>query len=700
MNKRISFLRKAPFMVLVAFTAFTFGSCRDEISTEARYTFTGNTVASYLEENKEYFSSFIEILKRGDRFSLMKAYGTYTCFAPTNEAVERFVKEQYHIYDSTIVSDIDDQYTDINTGIYSPNIEDLLDGSERSDSVCKIIAQTHLIDKIYLTTDMTNDVIPRMNLNDRYLSSKYELNEENRPVLIINNTAEVIERDVEVENGVVHAISSVLATSTNTVPTQLEQYPYFSIFTEALRVTGLADSLQLYKDWKGNDRETEYEWDGELVDHFDEGVLTGRPLSRYYGYSVFVETDSTFVQSGIETYDKLVEACKLWYPEATDEDPTSPNNALNKFVSYHIVPRKVTYDNLTFTNKKLDVDFENHWVPYTDRHEYYETQDNHLIKVTTPRSVNNTDTRRIINYAKNGANLPTMEDHVNILVCDPNDVKATYPDFNQIALNGIIHVIDKVLIYNEEEMTGNILNCIMRFDISALVPELVTNDIRWTKNGDAGAPGQSGNVNTYCLCNETDNYMEHSRHFKQIAKESRLYYLCPTGSWINYQGDEFIATGKFDIAYKLPPVPEGTYEIRVGYSQSSLRGIVQFYVDDIITGIPIDLIKTGADPIVGWEDDESTEDNGVTNDKEMKNRGYLKGPSSYKWEGTTAREDVTSLRKVLVTKFLSADTDHWLRLKNVTPHDNGYRQIMHDYVEIVPVGYVRSEEIPYEEKRK
>ena len=702
MNKRISLLRKAPRMILVAFAAFTFGSCTDEISTEARYTFTGNTVASYLEENEEYFSSFIEILKRGERFSLMKAYGTYTCFAPTNEAVAQYLYEQDSIYWATKDTD-----KPIDNGIHSPEL------SELSDSMCKVISQTHLIDRIYLTTDMTNDIIPRMNLNDRYLSSKYDIDTvTGRPALIINNTAKVIERDVEVVNGVVHAISSVLAPSTNTVPTQLGQYEFFSIFTKALEETGLADSLQLYKDWKGNDRESEYEWDGELVEHFDENVLTGRPLARYYGYSVFVETDSTFAEYGINSYEDLINECKKWYPEATDEDITSPNNALHRFVSYHIVPRKVTYENLTFTNKNLNWNFEDHWVPFTDRNEYYETQDNRLIKVTTPRSVNNNDNRRVINFSRKGASMPNMEKHVNILVCDPNDVKATYPKFDQVALNGIIHVIDKVLIYDEEEMRSNIMNCIMRFDIAALVPELVTNDIRWTKEGDAGAPGQSGNINTYCICNETDNYLEHSRHFKQNSKESRLFYLCPHADWINYQGDEFIATGKFDIAYKLPPVPEGTYEIRIGYSQSGLRGIVQFYVDDIITGIPIDLIKTGADPIVGWKPDtesknegdvetvNGTEYAGIINDKEMKNRGYLKGPSSYKWGSTTAREDVTSLRKVLVTKYLTSDVDHWLRLKNVTPQDNGFRQIMHDYIEIVPIGYVRNEEISFVEKRK
>ena len=701
MNKKSTFMHRAIYIALAAISTLTFSNCVDEISTEARYTFTGNTVASYLEENEEYFSSFIEILKRGERFSLMKAYGTYTCFAPTNDAIARYLFEQDSIYQAT-----KDTEKVIDNGIHSPEL------SELSDSMCKVIAQTHLIDEMYLTSDMIGSIIPRMNLNDRYLSAKWDTI-NNKTYIFINNTARIIERDVEVENGVLHALNAVLAPSTNTVPTQIGQYSYFSIFADALEETGIADSLQLYQDWKGKDKGKKYEWTDGLQTHFDEGVKCGRPASRYYGFTAFVESDSTFLEYGIHNLDDLKKKCKEWYPEATDEDPTSANNALYQFIAYHIVPRGVDYDALTFTGSvaKLDNDFEKHWVVRTDIHEYYETFNNRLIKVTTPRSIRD-DNSRVINFSKTGAINSRMEDHINITIFDPSgDITRTYPDFDAKALNGFVHVIDKVLIYNEDEMRGNILNCIMRFDISALVPELVTNKVRWTQQGKAGT---EGNTSTYCICNETDNYLEHSRHFKQNTTESRLFYLCPNYGWNNYQGDEFIATGKFDIEYKLPPVPEGTYEIRIGYSQSGLRGIVQFYVDDVITGIPIDLIKTGADPIVGWKSDEdskaagditmvegiTTPYYGVLNDKEMKNRGYLKGPSSYKYESQTAREDVTSLRKVLVTKFLSADVDHWLRLKNVTPNDNGYRQIMHDYVEIVPIGYVRSEEISFIEKRK
>ena len=63
----------------------TFSGCVEHIDEGARFTFVGNTVATYLEE-QEQCSHFVEILTRGEQIGLMKAYGQYTCFAPTNEA--------------------------------------------------------------------------------------------------------------------------------------------------------------------------------------------------------------------------------------------------------------------------------------------------------------------------------------------------------------------------------------------------------------------------------------------------------------------------------------------------------------------------------------------------------------------------------------------------------------------------------------
>ena len=72
--------------------ALGFIGCVDSLNPATYYTFTDDTVASYLEKNEDEFSSFIEVLKRAKVWGEMRTYGEYTCFAPTNEAFEIFLQ--------------------------------------------------------------------------------------------------------------------------------------------------------------------------------------------------------------------------------------------------------------------------------------------------------------------------------------------------------------------------------------------------------------------------------------------------------------------------------------------------------------------------------------------------------------------------------------------------------------------------------
>ena len=101
----------------------TFSGCVEHIDEGARFTFVGNTVATYLEE-QEQCSHFVEILTRGEQIGLMKAYGQYTCFAPTNEAIEAFVAEQYNIWNE---SKNNPDKKEIWTGVVSPLWTELTD---------------------------------------------------------------------------------------------------------------------------------------------------------------------------------------------------------------------------------------------------------------------------------------------------------------------------------------------------------------------------------------------------------------------------------------------------------------------------------------------------------------------------------------------------------------------------------------------
>lgn len=669
---------KTKSIALAAIAIMALSGCKEHIEEGARYTFTGHTIASFLEENEEIYSSFIDILDRGGRLSLMKAYGQYTCFAPTNDAVARYLYEQDSIYRASLV---DDNPNDIVwTGVTSPEL------SELSDSMCKVISQTHLLPAIYLTTDMEGDIIPTMNMNDRYLSLSYDVDENNLNVLLINGTGEIIAKDEEVENGVVHTIASVLTPSTNTVPAQMLEHDYYHIFGEALEMTGYDEQLQLYKD------ESYTEGDLKANGIWKDSPLCPYPENRYFGFTAFIETDQVYHENGIYNFDDLVEKCKEWYPNADPNAPfTSKDNPVNQFIGYHLLDRKLPYSRLVCykINPHANFNSEKDLVNYSDRNEYYETMNGRLMKVTMPRSNSKLQTTILINYTKDTD--ASVEDYMNVKVYEPNEfreVDTLYAGFVAEALNGTIHAIDKILLYNEDVMAGRVLNSTIRIDASSLCSELTNNNIRWhyfthSSDGEVYIP------HTYC------------KNMKVYTEETRQYYLSPHTSWFNYQGDEMMTLGSFDFAYKLPPVPAGTYEIRLGYSANSHRHIVQFYIDGEVAGIPVDLRISSTDHAIGYVPDASTEDNGITNDKEMKNRGYLKAPTSYRGNGENniARDDPGIIRKVITTKYLSAG-EHWIRFKNVNPNDDGTAQFMHDYFEIVPVTFIRNENLSLAEKRQ
>ena len=85
----------------------------------------------------------------------------------------------------------------------------------------------------------------------------------------------------------------------------------------------------------------------------------------------------------------------------------------------------------------------------------------------------------------------------------------------------------------------------------------------------------------------------------------------------------------------------------------------------------------------------------------MRNRGYMKGPASchFDKDGNSMRDSGLALRKIIGTYRLDKG-DHWIRFKNVNENDNGSAQFMHDYFEIVPMTFLRNENLSLEEKRK
>lgn len=673
-------------------------SCREEMAVEARYTFNGQTVAQYLEDNEELFSDFIEILQRGEKWSLMKAYGTYTCFAPTNDAVRRYLVEQDSIWRASLLPG---SKKEMWTGVTSPEL------SELSDSMCEVIAKTHLLNTKYLTMEMDADVIPSKNMYFRHLTLRNDVDENKHSVIYVND-ARIVSSDNEVENGVVHVISAVMSSSSRSLGAQIGEMPFLSIFYDALLRTGLDEALEPYMDYTYNGAG---KWRTNMG-----GGQSPFPAYKYYGFTAFCEPDDVFNKEGIYNVDDLYEQSKKWYPDATDPDFKSKNNALNKFVSYHLLDRKLLYSRFVQTGLKIYKDghlnFDSEEFNYSDadRYDYFETMQGTMLKVILPRSNgnwanDNSGVRRhmsstmFLNYgsdAKNSANPfnATYGDKdvpVNVMIMNPTDVRgdtANYRGFSSEAMNGSIHLITRPLVYDDDAMLGYVLNEPIRIDAMSLCPELTNNDLRWSTCQDIE---YEGSVPIVAI---PPGYCENYRY---NTDETYVFCVQPNQDWEYFQGDNCYVMGAADLSVRMPHVPPGTYELRYAYGINSWRGIIQFYVDDVITGIPIDLRINATDPRIGYVSDYSTPDMGVTNDKEMKNRGYVKPPTCYKIYGLSARRCTVVIRRVLVTKFFS-EGDHWLRIKNVSDRGGG-EQCNFDYLELVPIGWLRREDISTDDRR-
>ena len=92
MDKIYKVLRTGLWAVAALCLSGTQVSCdSDDIEGDAMYTFTGETVASFCQNDPE-LTDFYQLITKCGADALLEVYGHYTCFAPSNEAVEEYVK--------------------------------------------------------------------------------------------------------------------------------------------------------------------------------------------------------------------------------------------------------------------------------------------------------------------------------------------------------------------------------------------------------------------------------------------------------------------------------------------------------------------------------------------------------------------------------------------------------------------------------
>jgi len=669
-------------IILSLLSVVVFNACKEDIDEANLYTFTGETIEDYLANRSEQFSSFNYILSRIGYDKILSAYGTYTCFAPNNEAVAEYLDS---LYDDPVNTDLP------HNGMTARGLEGL------TDSLCEDIALFHLLNTKVMGVNMGNNMTIKTILG-RDVNTAIDAE---TGALLINRASAVTSMDNELENGVLHEINCVIRRSNMLICGEMENHPEdYTLFSQALAVTGLADSLT-----------AESRTDFDRVDNTRNFFV---PEVCEMGYTIFAETDATLAAHGITNLDQLKAYadsvygnCAVqgsgWYDYArnnhieisTGTDFKNPWNTLSMFVRYHILEYKIPYGNLVNARNEVSkvtlVEYYETMLPYT------------LLKVTRNSG------RLMLNRWVANSSLTDMVAELGS--ASMHEVKFPGIELQGIrgqiqAKNGYIHPVNGMLAY-EERVPRHVLNERIRIDDTAIFGEMMSNSFRgitYTKvkalNG-----GKQGTDGRHANC----DYMRFPpRYFKNMAiyngEDTRLYYFPGrddtwSSGWSNYQEDEFNCMGNYDFAMRLPPVPDGTYELRLGYTAENERGMLQFYLGSSseltsmkALDIPLDMriiptndqVHLTPDVYTGWCDWTKLDDKGIESDVNMRNLGYMRGPLFYTLginTGNYARNNPKDLRRIIAKQEFKQG-EYWLRFKSVI--DNPQGEFHLDYIEFCP----------------
>ena len=691
----------------VAIAAAMMAGCKEQIDTSARYVFLDETVYSYLSKHDQY-SQYADLLGKvkvskistSTLKQLLAARGNYTVFAPTNEAIQRYL-------DTLAMKKV----------IEAPSWDGFRDSSSL-DSIREIIVYNSIIDagdnlEPYETGEfpiLNKGEFPLVNMYSRKLYVTYS---DNPDSIWVNGAAlDVNNRDIKTENGVIHCVHNVVAPTNNTLGYLLEsifnekQKGYY-VAAQLVRAAGMLDTLYKYQD-----DEYERRYQAGLIKDIAHtsgiGYTTGKvPEHRFYGYTFFAETDEFWEKElGKDALDITVKDVKDYliqhgyYPEGTtDDNYTEENNIVNLFITYHFMPMRLAADRLVLHWNEMG--YSKHVKqPTVVQYEYYTTMGKRrLLKFLESAESDGVCINRFPNI-DNGRHGTYHE-----LSCDPDKVgipvqaPETGGEFN--VRNGIIYPLDQILAYTSD-VRHNLHKERIRWDITAQFPEFMNNDIRlqyYYLGQRWGIP-----MNTVY------------RYLDDCSIEDDSYFFYYNGydeTMKNYQGDELNIRGNLDVTFRLPPVPEdGIYELRFNIQSDGYnRGMVQFYWGSDLNnrppmGIPLDIRMSGLErrttagtfpSNVGWLPD--VEDDDAFNaevDKKMRNNGFMKGANIYCDGGQgmniMARADPLIIRRVIVREPMKADETYYVRFKTVL--DDASREFYVDFLEFCPKEVYDNPETP------
>lgn len=265
--------KPVPLAIIIVLIVVGLAQCK-KINI-ATLTTDDTNMVGYLEKYPETYSEFIKVLEKSGTASYMNAYGAYTMFAPTNDAIKSYLQE-----------------------IGKSSIDEI------SADDLKTLVRYHVLADTISTPSFTDGKLPVPTMYGEYLITGIN-NENGVSRYIVNRRSIILQPNIRTGNGLIHSIDKVLIPSKKSLLDVIIADPNYSIFTKALRETGYDKVIE---------------------------KLTYKNDTTPNWFTVLAQSNAVFAASNINSYDEL----KLKYTKPA-ADVTDPKDSLHMYVGYHIL---------------------------------------------------------------------------------------------------------------------------------------------------------------------------------------------------------------------------------------------------------------------------------------------------------------------------------------------------------------------------
>jgi uncharacterized surface protein with fasciclin (FAS1) repeats len=262
-------------------------SCDDPYQDDTYQAYDEYPSSTYLDTRQEDFSKWIGILHYADLYNaLNQASETFTLFVPDNEAVSEF-------YEKKGVSSIE----------------------ELGKDYARDLVQFHTINaEITQKAFLVGGKLTTPTVSGDYLTVSFDESGDSEGGLnsiYLNGEALVTELANETTNGLVYVLDAVLTPLTETLYDRLQENDDYSIFREAVELSG---------------------WQKRLDSPYDTVYSTlGRVSYLKKNFTLLAVTNTVFAQEGVNDIDGLISEL------GASSDYTDNDNALHRYVGYHLV---------------------------------------------------------------------------------------------------------------------------------------------------------------------------------------------------------------------------------------------------------------------------------------------------------------------------------------------------------------------------